>query len=258
LKPKIEKILLCTFATLACYLASSIPAMAEPYIYVYSGQANTMDSDLKIVQPTLMTDLTFSDLSYDDRSFTGTFYYGFKLGYSPPSIPFLAFELEFFHFKIHADPSEVVSTNGTLSGGGSISTMQPLGNIVQKFEISDGVNFVTFNIVGRHGFVKKKRFPNGQIQVYTGVGLGIEISHGDSVVDGVASKGPYQIDDDPAVQFFAGLRLFPLDLKWDWGNPILFTEYKYTMAHPDVDIDQGTASVAINTNHFIFGLGWHF
>ena len=136
--------------------------------------------------------------------------------------------------------------------------MQPLGNIVQKFEISDGVNFVTFNIVGRHGFVKKKRFPNGLIQVYAGVGLGIEISHGDSVVDGVASKGPYQIDDDPAVQFFAGLRLFLLDLKLDWGNPTLFTEYKYTMAHPDVDINQGTASVAINTNHFIFGLGWHF
>jgi len=173
-------------------------------------------------------------------------------------LPFLGLELEFFHFKIHTDPNELVPVNGTQSGGASISTTQPLGDIIQKFEISDGVNFVTFNVVGRHGFFKSERSPHGMVQAYAGVGLGIEISHGDSVINGVASKGPYQVDDDVAVQFLAGLGLFPLNLDWDWGNPTVFGEYKYTMVNPDVDIDQGTASVAVDTNHFIFGLGWHF
>ena len=76
--------------------------------------------------------------------------------------------------------------------------------------------------------------------------------HGDSIINGVASRGPYQIDDDPAIRFFAGLRAFPFDVGGDWGNPSLFAEYKFTTANPDPDVDQGVGGISADTHHYIF------
>ena len=62
----VEKVLLMVLAVFAFCLTGAHSALAEPYLYVYTGQASTDDSNLWVVQPSLMTDVTFSGVSYDD------------------------------------------------------------------------------------------------------------------------------------------------------------------------------------------------
>ncbi|MCP5050619.1 MAG: hypothetical protein GY940_25880, partial [bacterium] len=174
-------------------------------------------------------------------------YYGFKLGLSPLSLPFLDFEMEFFHYKVFAETSELVAVNGT-EVLDSLSNAAALVDPGHSFSISHGINYLTFNAVSRHGFVKSEQFPEGRLQPYIGAGAGMVVNHGESSFDNTANE-QYEIDSDPGVQFFAGFHAFPINLGENVGNPTFFAEYKYSTTNPDINIDRRVSTVDENTHH---------
>lgn len=247
---------LAWLAGAAACIGAAMPAAAESYLYGYFGQAWTGDTDLSLRQPSRGNDVTFSDVEFVDRSFERPWYYGFKAGHYFEGLPWFGLEVEFFHFKAYALEDKTYPVSGTRSGapiGGSVR----MDTIVQSFNISHGVNVISLNALARHGFMPSARFPHGRLQAYGGVGLGAVINHAEAVMDGLES-GSYQLDDSPSYQVLLGFRYFPIDLGLTWGNPAIFTEYKFTHITPDFDINQGSGEVTFNTHHIVFGLGWHF
>lgn len=237
-------------------LSTVSPASAEWYGYGYMGQAATLNSDFRIEQPTLGNDFTFSGVSFDDDSFKSPYYYGVKIGRYFESHPNFGLEMEFFHYKLILDTAKTAPVSGTL-GGAALGGSMLISNLVGDFEISHGLNFLALNVVGRLRYWKSNGFPNGRFQPYGGIGIAAVIMYPEVVVLGVSSHG-FELNDRPGTQFFIGARLFPLDLGPSFGNLALFAEYKFTVSHPEVSVDRGTASLNERTHHFIFGLGWHF
>src|SRR5262245_19818581 len=63
-------------------LAAAVqPAAAEPIIDMYTGNSFTLNSDVRIRQPTQGDKFTFDDISFESESFTTPPYYGLRFGY---------------------------------------------------------------------------------------------------------------------------------------------------------------------------------
>lgn len=231
-------------------------AHSEIYAYGYLGKSWSEDADLSVSQPATGTDLTYSGVGFDDHAFESPQYYGAKLGRYFDDWPWLALELEFFHFKIFARTSEVRPVSGT-RGGVPVSGSEPVSTTVQTFSISHGVNMLMLNAVGRVGLWKDADHPRGRLQAYSGAGAGLVVNHAESQVNGVFRE-QYDFDDGPGLQALLGLRCLPFKME-DSDGPAAFVEYKLTYSEPDFDIDRGEGSLdALLTHHVVFGLGWHF
>jgi hypothetical protein len=231
-------------------------ARAEMYAYYFVGQSDTADSDVHIRQPNLLTDVTYKDVSWLGKSFESPLFYGFKLGTYLKNPSWLGVEAEYLHYKVYAETNKSYTTSGTVLGGPPPAG--PMDQYVQKLSISHGVNLFMLNVVARDGFWKEPWAPNGRVQVYGGAGLGMMIMHAESTINGEHYEPGYQLDDGPAAQIFAGVRAIPINLKWRYGNPTLFAEYKFAIADADFSVDQGRGDLKLRSQLFIFGLGWHF
>lgn len=252
----LKKICALVMVIQVCILAWVPSSGAGPHGIISLHKPFVEDSQLLISQTAMGTDLTFSQVSFADASRNDPIYYGFKLGLSPVSLPFITLEMEYFHYKVLAETSELVAVNGT-EVVDSLSTAAVLGEPGHSFSTSHGINYLTFNAVSRHGFIKTEQFPGGRFQPYAGAGAGAVINHGESRFDNTA-KEQYEINDDPGVQLFAGFHAFPINLGENVGNPTFFAEYKYTTTNPDINIDRRVSSVDENTHHIFFGFSWDF
>jgi hypothetical protein len=113
----------------------------------YLGSAHTLASPVAISQPTLMTSLIFEGVRFEGRSFDPPLYYGGRGGYFMQSRPFLGIEAEFIHLKVFSNPAQQAHVTGVHKGT-PVDSELPLGEIVQRYSISHGVNLVLFNIAG--------------------------------------------------------------------------------------------------------------
>ena len=223
---------------------------AEWSLGAFIGKSFTHRGDLEIDQPAQGTDLTFSDIHYADESFRSPIYYGARIGYFFESHPHLGVELEFFHFKVFSDPDEPVTTSGTWRGS-PIQQTQALGDIVQRFSISHGVNFLLINLVGRYGLFQSPGASAHRVQLLGRFGIGPAILHPESTLGGVPEEH-YELNR-PGVQLAIGSSI-PL------GSRIsLLAEYKFTYNKvADAEIDEGTATTSLFTHHLIGGVEVHF
>lgn len=236
--------------------AMTSAAQAEMYGYYYVGLADTRDSDVHIRQPSLATDVTYHDVEYRGQSLQSPLFYGFKLGTYLRNPWWLGVELEFSHYKAYAETKQTYDTSGTVLGAPAPSG--PMNQYVEDLNISHGVNLFMLNVVARDGFWKSPQFPNGQVQVYGGLGFGGLLMHPESKINGVRAKVGYEWNKSPAAQFFAGVRGMPFSLGWRYGNPSLFTEYKFAIANADFKVDQGRGSLHLRSHLFVAGIGWSF
>jgi hypothetical protein len=124
----------------------SIPSAAQWEAAGYIGAAHTQNSDLLLRQPSLGTDLRFTNISYRGESFQSPLYYGVRGGY------FFRLhwgaEVEFTHAKVFANVNQSAPISGTLNGL-PVNVRQPVDTIVQRFSISHGVNLLLANVVFR-------------------------------------------------------------------------------------------------------------
>lgn len=210
-------------------------------IQLYGGKSDSRNSFIHLEQPGKNTSITFNGVNYDDNSFQQPIYYGARVLYFPNSIPWLGFGVDFFHFKVYSDPDGTVRAVGTEKGV-PINRTQRLGDSIQRFDISHGVNYLCFTVLARTEWV------NGRLIPYVGIGMGPTILHPESTIDG-ESYQKYEWDV-PSWQGLIGAEYF------FQRNASVFFEYKYTNQSFNVKVAGGTARTRVSTDHWVFGVSW--
>lgn len=207
-------------------------ASAEMFVSGYLGTASTYDSDVELNRPG-DTGLTFSDVSWDDDSFSAPPYYGFRIGYWFKNHPNWAVALDFTHAKMYAELDKTVSVSGTRNNA-RVSGQERLGDTFNVLEFSDGHNLLTLN--GMYRWMGLGRPGQGFInclQPYVLAGLGIAIPHVEVTVEGDRTF-EYQTTG-MAVQAGGGL---DVDIT-RWLS--VFAEYRLSYAEIDADLVGGGA-----------------
>lgn len=214
-------------------------------VAAYLGGAPTAASDLTVSQPTLGTNLNFRDVEFSSRSFRPPLYYDLRGGYFLRRAPWLGFEAEFIHLKVFANPQQQVRVTG-IRRNVDINAELPLGQIVQQYSISHGVNLLLFNVAARH----RIKDANGRLSLTVRAGIGPTIPHTESRIEGEAQE-QYEIGR-LAWQASGGVE-FRL-----WRGLHALGEYKFTRTRQRGKIAQGTAESLLRTHHGVFGLGIYF
>ncbi len=164
-------------------------ARAESYVSLYSGMARTRDSDLRVRRPG--TDAVFGGVSWRDESFTPPLYYGVKVGGYLRSRPRWGLELDFTHYKVYARTERTVPVTGTWDGA-PVDGSARLGERVQAFSISNGVNTLALNVLYRWPGRPTSRFPFGHLQPYVGGGPAYYILHPENTIGGERNDEKYE------------------------------------------------------------------
>ncbi len=226
------------------------PAKKKPeWVFtLYSGRSKTDDSDLSIRIPGDNTSLTYQNVRWDDKSLEMPLYYGNRITYWPSNQARFGFSAEFFHHKVYIDPDQVTQVTGTLKGAPH-DVVEPIGNTLPYFSISNGINYVILSVIARQRSQVSERYPSGRIQPYAGVGYGLVIPHSESRI-GSDTNGRYRTDGW-SWQLFGGMeyRMSP-----DWG---LFLEYRYTDYRASVEVARdGTAKARFQSDHLVIGTSY--
>ena len=223
----------------------AVPARADWTIAAYLGAAHTLDSSLNVQQPARNTDLTFDPVTYRGQSFTGPFYYGFRVGHTLPFWRNVSLEGEYIHLKAYAETDRDVRVSGRHLGA-SIDRTMPMRSIVERFSISHGVNLLTANLAFRHPLAATQ----GALTLTARIGAGPTLPHGESDIDG-ATQEQYELGS-LAVMGSAGAE-FRL-----WRGLQGVAEYKFSRTHETVDVANGRATTTLRSHHVVFGLGYRF
>ena len=218
-------------------------------VAAYVGGARTAPSPLNVSQPARGTDLTFEGVSFESRSFDPPVYYGFRGGYFPRRMPSLGAEAEFIHLKVFSNPQQRVRVNGVRRGA-PVRGELPLGDIVQQYSISHGVNLLLFNVALRHGVKRNEAAPDGRIILNGRAGAGPTLPHTESSVEGERQE---QYELGRLGWQAAGGAEFKL-----WRGLYALGEYKFTRTRQRGKVFSGTAESLLRTQHGVFGLSYHF
>lgn len=235
------------FILLGLTSGTGAPARAETLLSFYSGKSFSDNSDLTLRRPGADTRLTFRDVAFGDESFTSPIYYGARVTHFFRSRPWLGASVDFFHYKVFARTDRTVRAIGR-ENGTPVDRRQPLENTIQRFSISHGVNYLTFNLLARQQWRRDTRFPNGRVQPYAGAGLGLLLLHPESEIGGESFQ-QYEWNG-------VGYHLFlGVDYRVTrrWG---LFVEYKYNARKVNVAVVDGTADTELSTHHLAFGASY--
>ena len=237
-------------AAVAGLVLFSRPAQAQFSLSFVSGTSKTADSDLRIAQPALGTDITFRDVKWKTRPFSGSIYYGYRLEYFLPGKP-LGFDIDFNHNKIYSNPNQVLNTFGTFQGQ-PVSGDTRLGDRVQEFRITNGINTIGLDVLYRFAVQPSARFPFGRVTPYVGGGPAYFILWSGNTVAGVEGGRHYE-NSGFGFQLKGGARyhLTP--------DIALFGELKYTDGDAKVSVaNGGKAYTSLRTVHTVAGVAYTF
>jgi hypothetical protein len=218
-------------------------------VAAYVGGARTAASSLTVSQPALGNNLTFEDVRLRSRSFDPPLYYGFRGGYFIHRVPSLGVEAEFIHLKVFSNPQQRVRVTG-LRRGAALQGELPLGEIVQQYSISHGVNLLLLNVAARRGMGHNAGAPGGRLILTGRVGAGPTLPHTESSVE---ERRQEQYEVGRLVWQVAGGAEFSL-----WRGLYLLGEYKFTRTRQRGKVSSGTAESLLRTHHGVFGLSYHF
>lgn len=211
-------------------------------ISFYFGKNIPQSTYLKISQDINKTFLRFENIQLKDKAFEFPLYYGMKLSYDLKFInPRVFAELEFIHSKVYSDPSQVVKVFGIYRDL-PIDTLMRLGDIVQNFSISHGLNYTILNF----GY---KINLNSATLAFLKFGVGLSIPHFETTIDSLSFER-YELEGF-VVQFSGG---FSLKIYKRVSN---FIELKYTSGEIlNAGIFGGTAETFIKMWHIVLGLSY--
>jgi len=218
-------------------------------IAAYVGGAHTAPSSLTISQPTLGNNLTFDRIHFDGQSFVPPIYYGYRLAYFMPRRSSIGIEAEFIHLKVFADPQRRVQVTGTYHGE-PINRELLLGQIVQEYSVSHGVNLLLFNLVGRYRVQRDPDHRAGRLILAGRVGIGPTIPHTESNIDGQAQQ---QYEWGRVGWQLAGGAEIHL-----WRGLYALGEYKFSWTRQRGKIFSGEAESLLRSHHGVVGLSYHF
>ena len=239
-------------ALLPATLLTSMPSRAEVTLSLFTGQQFTDNGDLHYQNRGAATDVRFDDIRWQEKSFEQPLFYGARLAYWLTDTPNVGISIDFTHAKTYAADDDTVSVKG-VRGGNAVSGREPFSNTIDSFNLSHGLNMITFNGMYRW-------FPAGQrdetllgrLHMYTGLGAGFSIPHVEADIKGVRTES-YQAGAGPVVNGMMGLNY---DITRFLSG---FLEYKLSYADVDAELKGGAKINAESVNHqLIFGLTTRF
>ncbi len=244
LKP-IKRLFFASILTLAC------PAHAEINVAFYSGQSFVDNGDLSLNQG--KTNLNFNDVSWNDKSFEAPIFYGARIGYWLDSAPNWGFSVDYAHLKNYLEYDKNAFISGTNANGDSVNSVEPITDHIQNFNMSHGVNTLTFN--GQYRWFPSGKRDNsllGRMQLYSGLGAGFSVPHVEALIRGVQTY-EYQAGAGPVINGMLGVNY---DLISFLSG---FAEYKLTYVNVEDSLKGGGTISTETVNHqLIFGLAAHF
>jgi hypothetical protein len=229
-------------------MSLAAPAAGELFLDAFTGVSFTRDADVHVKQPAAGNDFTVHDLSFSPGLSEGVPYYGFRAGYFLSSVPWLGFGMEFFHFKMFGETGDTRLVSGT-RGGAPIDAQIPVNSVIQRFNNSNGISYVTPEVLVRYGLIPDdERFPYGRLQLYGGVGVGPVVTYTYATIDGVRHTSGYELAG-AGVQGFAGARF----LLFKYLG--LFMEGKLTYSELSIGVGRGGhADVTEQSAHLVGGV----
>jgi hypothetical protein len=227
--------------------AHAAPA-GDRFVEVMTGLGLTDDSRLRITRSGTNgpTDLTFSHVRWDDHSLEGPSarYMDVRFGIFFARRPWLGVAVDFLHYKVFADVDRSIPVHGTLDGV-TLDTVQPMRPIVQRYNVSNGVNLIPLSVFGR------LRFDDGRVQPFLGLGVGPTLLFTSSAVENNWRKGPYEWGH-LAFLAQAGVRV---RLGPRWG---VLAEYKRSYTEANGSVHHGSSRTILRSDHFVVGGTLHF
>lgn len=229
------------FIALLCLCLS---AKAEVTLDISTGNAFKAISYLDILQegqvPTRIDGVRFETRPWTSLLLPTDNYYDLRVGLFLPHQPDLGFEVELLHDKAYYasgnDPNQVI----------------------QHFELSDGVSFLTLNAVGRSRFGVSQAFPHGRWQLLARGGVGPVIVKAASTVRGLEQG--YEFSGLLTGYSVGGMGL-QLGVQGRYFIlPWLATglEYKATYASPTFVVANGSGRTTLVGHHLLFGVSFGF
>lgn len=226
--------------TILALLAICAPAAHADWIFShYRGDTRTRSNDVKITRPDGQAgaNLTLSGVDYDGAGWDKPVYYGYRLSRFFDSRPHIGIELEMTHAKAIADIGQTVGVNGT---------NVLLSTVMQRLELSHGLNFALANVVVRR--------PAGRRLLLVGrAGGGVTVPHVETVFEGVRKNGyqyggrAWQIAGGIEYRLIAGLQAI--------ADVRLTTAYENVLVGP-TGSDGPKLSGPFMSGHFGVGLGY--
>lgn len=227
------------------------PVNAEVTLGFYAGQSFTDNGDLNLTQGD--TNLNYTDVSWDERSFESPIFYGARVGYWFNDAPNWGVSVDFSHLKTYLVDSETVAVNGVQNGIPLNGNVPINSTNISSFNMSHGLNTLTFN--GQYRWFpacKRDETLLGRMQVYTGLGAGFSIPHVEANINGIRTH-EYQWGAGPVVNGMLGINY---DIYSFMSG---FVEYKLTYADVEAELTGGGSINTESVNHqLIFGLAAHF
>ena len=226
-------------------LGAAAPASAQWNVAAFVGDAWNRSADLRIASAP-DTALTLADVEYDNRSFEFPLYYGVRAGRPLGGRwSWLGIEAEFIHLKTITRPTQLVEAAGQLSGR-TVPSPLPLGDVLPRFELSHGLNFILANVVVRTTLGGRDDSSDRVALAFRG-GLGPTIPH---------VEGTLQGRDEDAYQWSS--------LGWQAAGGVevrlrgpvhVLSELKWTGTRQDVGIGDARVRGSFRATHLVFGLG---
>lgn len=236
-------------ASTAAFLATPIRAQPELDLTLFSGQAFTADSDVRLTGSAGL-DLNFRDVAWDTKPAKLPPYWGVRLTGSSERLPDWDFAADLLHAKMYSDLNGFVTVSGRRDGA-AVDTTERLGDTFDVLEFTDGHNLLTANALRKWQPSRSNRSINLPYTLYAGGGLGVAIPHVE-VTFAHGRTSEYQLAG-PAAQFLAGASL-PFGDRF-----VVKTEYRLTWADLDTDVSgPGRLRTEALTQHVNIGVGFRF
>lgn len=222
-------------STIAALVMVAAPASAEMELSLYLGVQNVQESTGSGTFPGGTP--VSRRFNWEGRPLENPFYYGGRATWWTQKN--IGFGIEGTHTKAYASSSDLAAIGAN------------------SFELSDGHNIVTANIMKRWPGL----FTNQSFTPYVGAGAGVAIPHVDVAVNGASNRTFGFEVTGPALRGIAGVKY---DLNERWA---LFSEYQITWSDNDITIDPdplvagqlpGNISTEIITHAVNFGISYSF
>lgn len=185
------------------------------------GLSFTRPSDLAIDQPASGNHAVFHNVRWAGQSFASPIYYVVRFGKGDV-------QFDFTHYKVIAEDRERIPVTGTWHGA-PLAETAPLGERVQHFEITHGVNSCALIVLARDP--ARRGF-------YVGIGPLFYMPHAEAKVDGRESSSGYAYGGT-GFEALAGT-----------GGPAPFADVKVQTGSIRVGIAGGTAATTLSSVQF--------
>lgn len=225
-------------------LFAASPAEAQWYAGVFFGGGRTQPATVTIDAPAQDVSLQYHDVHFDSDSFSSPPYYGWRVGKGAGTRGGFRFaiEVEFIHAKVYADTSRTYVVT-PIAGLNTPPASAPMDAVVQRYNMSHGLNFLLGNIVIEAPF---KPLSDGPLSLTLRAGAGPVIPHGESTVLG-ESQEQYEYG---SLAFGGGA-----GVNYRFGGRFVATlDYKLTIARPEITLAHGTGETSTLTNHVMAGI----